>query len=430
MYGPLIVLAGKLCIRVVTGDLDMQIANTIREFGSIAKSLHWVIALLVITMIPLGIIANGMAEGIRDTNVISTEEDIARAVLLFSVHKTMGVAIFFLAILRVGWAIIQPRPGPLNAENRIETFAAKTIHALLYGSLLLVPLSGWVHHAATTGFAPIWWPLGQSLPFVPKSQMVAEISSGLHIIFERVLLVTISLHVAGALKHHFIDRDQTLRRMLPGRVEVGEPSQQNHSLLPFAAALMTWIAAIGISAVAGELGRQPQSSPVQKLVEVSSDWRVKEGAVNITITQMGVRVVGNFSDWTAAINFSEPDKAGPAGSLEAEISIGSLTLGSVTHQAKGKDFFDAETFPTAKFTAEIFKTNSGHEARGKLTIKDQSIDILLPFELLLERETATMSGSLVLNRLDFGIGQATKNEATLAFAVQVSVALTAQKMTQ
>ena len=419
-----------MCNHNATGDPDMQIANTTREFGSVAKSLHWVIAVLVITMIPLGIIANGVAEGIKDTNVITTEEGIAQAIFLFSLHKTLGVAIFLLAIMRVAWAIIQPRPGLLNAENKIETFAAKTVHWLLYGSLLLVPLFGWVHHAATTGFAPIWWPLGQSLPLVPKSQMAAEISSALHIIFGRVLIVAILLHVVGALKHHFVDRDQTLHRMLPGRVEVPELPQKKTGLLPSAAALFTWIVAIGISVAAGEFDPQSQSSSVQELVEVSSDWQVKEGVVNIVITQMGIPVVGKFLNWTAAIKFSEPGKAGPAGSVEAEISIGSLKLGSVTHQAKGKDFFDVESFPTAKFMAEIFKTDSGHEARGRLTIKDQSIDIVLPFDLLLERETATMLGSLVLDRLDFGIGQGTRSEATLAFAVQVSVALTAQKVTQ
>jgi hypothetical protein len=84
--------------------------------------------------------------------------------------------------------------------------------------MLIVPLSGWVHHAATTGFAPIWWPFGQSLPFVPVDATVAATAGAMHWLFTKILAASILLHVAGALKHHLIDRDATLRRMLPGHV--------------------------------------------------------------------------------------------------------------------------------------------------------------------------------------------------------------------
>lgn len=190
----------------------MSLPNTQMHYGSVAKFFHWLTALLIVTLIPLGIYANGLP--------YETSEELTRKAWFFSLHKTMGVTVFFVALARIIWAVSQPKPALLHADRKIESLAAETVHWLLYGSLMLVPLSGWIHHAATTGFAPIWWPFGQDLPLVPISDSVAAATAGLHIVFERVLVFSIFLHVAGALKHHLIDRDATLRRMLPGKPEL------------------------------------------------------------------------------------------------------------------------------------------------------------------------------------------------------------------
>jgi polyisoprenoid-binding protein YceI len=93
----------------------------------------------------------------------------------------------------------------------------------------------------------------------------------------------------------------------------------------------------------------------------------------------------------------------------------------------GADYFDSATYPTARFEGEIVKTETGYEATGPLTIRDQSVPITLPFELTFAGDTATMRGTTTVNRLDFNIGQGTQDEGTLAFAVDIDVALTAKK---
>ena len=93
----------------------------------------------------------------------------------------------------------------------------------------------------------------------------------------------------------------------------------------------------------------------------------------------------------------------------------------------GPDFFDAAQFPTARFQAGLFKTETGFEARGPLTIRGQSVDIVLPFTLDLQGDTARVAGSVDLNRLDFGIGKTLPQEDSLAFDVTVSVSLTATR---
>jgi len=229
----------------------MALSNSNRSFGSVTKTFHWLTALLIITIIPIGLIANDLAQDIRNPDIASDVEDFTRAFWLFSLHKTLGVTIFFVALARIIWAFTQPRPGLLNGTNRPEAFAAQTVHWLLYGALVLVPLTGWITHAATSGFAPIRWPFGQSLPFVPKNADLAALFASLHITLQRVMFVALALHILGALKHHFVNGDATLRRMLPGNLKTPAPPAQHFNLWPVLAALIVWGAAITIGLYTG-----------------------------------------------------------------------------------------------------------------------------------------------------------------------------------
>ncbi|WP_171178707.1 cytochrome b/b6 domain-containing protein [Ruegeria sp. HKCCD8929] len=406
----------------------MALSNTARSYGGVTKTFHWLTALLILTVIPLGWIASDLAHTVNDPSHTPTEAEVARAAFLFSLHKTIGVTIFFVALARILWTLTQTKPGLLNAENKPEAFAAETVHWLLYGSLVLVPLTGWIHHAATEGFAPIWWPLGQDLPFVPKGPAIAAVTAGLHWVLQWVLVIAVGLHIAGAVKHHVIDGDFTLRRMLPGSTEAPEPPTQDHARLPIVAALVLWGVALTAGAWVGAFDTHGASAPAgAELAEVQSDWQVQEGSLAITVMQLGSPVTGEFADWTAAITFDDPAEPGPAGTAEVTISVGSLSLGSVTAQALGADFFHAETFPTASFNAELVKTDTGYEARGPLTIRDKTVDIALPFTLDMEGDTANVTGELELQRLDFGIGSKMPDEGSLAFAVKVAMNLTATR---
>ncbi|MGH1577229.1 cytochrome b/b6 domain-containing protein [Planktotalea sp.] len=399
----------------------MPAANTATSYGSVTKTFHWLTVLLIFTAIPLGIIANKMA--------YDTSEALAMKAFLFSMHKTVGVTAFFVALARIAWALKQPKPAGLHPERRAESFLAELVHWLLYGSLVLVPLTGWIHHASTSGFAPIWWPLGQNLPLVPKSEPLAALTAGLHIVFERVLIVSIILHIAGALKHHVIDKDDTLRRMLPGHVSAGTPDNAN-KFAPMSAAIGVWIAAIGIGSALGVYHAHDTTSPRASLEEVQSDWQVQSGTLSLSTVQFGGEVNGSFEDWTAEIAFAPKDGPGSHGSVRVVVSIGSLTLGSVTEQALGPDFFDVSTHPTAIFQADLMYQADGYTAEGTLNIRGVEVPVVMPFELTLEGEVADMTGRLLLDRRAFKIGDNMPDESSLSFAVNVDVALTAQRVGQ
>lgn len=400
-----------------------MLQNSNSTYGAVTKSFHWLIALLILTNIPLGIYANGLP--------FDTGEALAQKAFVFSMHKTLGIAIFVIALARILWAIWQPKPAGLHPERRAETFLAELVHWLLYASLIVVPLSGWIHHAATTGFAPIWWPFGQSLAFVPKDDGVAHTFASLHVIFERVLVVSFILHFAGALKHHFVDRDVTLKRMLPGKTDPGTLPETPHSRLPFVAALGVYGVALAIGASLGLFAHDDSRPVTPTLAAVETGWDVQDGTLGITVRQLGSDVQGSFEDWTAAINFAEtPDADGRHGDVEVTISIPSLTLGSVTSQALGADFFNASSFATATYTADIFADGEGYIARGTLRIKDNEAPVNLPFTLQIEGDTAQMQGQAKAQRLDYGIGTTYPDESSLGFEVAIDVALTAVRVAE
>ena len=139
----------------------MSARNTPRSFGTVTRTFHWLTALLILTAIPLGVIANRLP--------YDTAQALAQKAQLFSLHKTLGIAAFLLGLARILWALVERHPAPLHPDRKAELTLASAVHWLLYISLVAVPLTGWVHHAAVTGFAPILWPFGQTLPVVPLS---------------------------------------------------------------------------------------------------------------------------------------------------------------------------------------------------------------------------------------------------------------------
>lgn len=396
----------------------MALSNTEIRYGSVTKGFHWLTALLILTLIPLGLIANQLP--------YETDTQLAQKAWLFSLHKTLGVAAFFVAVGRILWALSQPKPGLLNAEKKAESFAAEIVHWLLYGALVIVPLSGWIGHAAAAGFAPIWWPFGQGLPLVPKSVGIEHFFASMHWVATKVLAISLILHIAGALKHHFIDKDATLRRMLPGEVPLGPLPEQRHSKKPLLGSIVVWALAVALGGVLANSGAKETVAAVA-LEDVASQWRVLDGSIGITVNQFGSEVSGQFEDWTAAITFDETIETGDVGSVTATIAIPSLTLGSVTQQAMGADFFDAANHDTAVYDAVIRNGNDGYEAIGTLRLKGNEVPVNLSFGLGLENDVAHMRADFTLDRRDFGIGDNLADEATVAFAVNVAVKLTATR---
>ncbi|MDP2083125.1 MAG: cytochrome b/b6 domain-containing protein [Pseudotabrizicola sp.] len=394
----------------------MSARNSHRSYGRVARLFHWTTAALILLAAPLGIIANRLP--------YDTAQSLAFKAQVFSLHKTLGVVVFFVALGRILWALLEAHPAPLHPERRLELWVARLVHWMLYISLVAVPLTGWVHHAAVTGFAPIWWPFGQGLPFVPQSEAVAQAAGSAHWVFTKLMIVSIILHIAGALKHHVIDRDDTLRRMTLGTLAPANPVPARRTALP----LLTAAALFGLGAGVAALPRgEPITTTPTVAAAPAGNWQVSAGTLSIGVAQMGQSVSGSFATWSADITFDEVATNGSHGNVTVTIDTASLTLGSVTTQAKSADFFDTANFPQAIFTANILPAASRYEATGTLTLRGAEVPVTLPFTLTIDGDTATMTGQTSLDRRDFGMGASYGDESSVGFGVVVDVDLTANR---
>lgn len=393
-------------------------ANSKTRYGATALTLHWLSALLFLSVFASGYLAHSAPE--------ATSLEVTRKLTLFSVHKTLGVWIFCVAIIRILWAIGQPRPLPLAGRSKTEQSLSDITYWLLYSAMVLVPLTGWTYHSATTGYAPIWWPFWQDIPFVPKSAFLARLMQGLHYLFMLVFAGSIALHLLGTLKHQFMDRDQTLARMF-GRGAPKVSAARLPQAKPALTAVLVWMLALY---GATQLMKQPQLDVLAATSQTQTidRWTVEQGSLGFEISQFERPVQGDFAQWDAQISFRELAPNGSHGAVTVSINLTSLDLGPLTAQALGPDYFDVSAHPVALFDALIYPAPEGYVAKGQIILRGISKDIDLPFRLDHGPQSARMRAELTLNRFDFAIGQTLTDLKLLGEEVLVSIDLTAKPL--
>ena len=218
-------------------------------YDPLTRVLHWLAACVILSNAILGF------SMVRIAPV--DEAAAAEIIRLYTIHKSLGLLSFAVALARIGWAVTGARrPGPLHPERRIETFAAATVHWSLYGAMLVMPLSGWLYHAASPPFAPIPWPFGQGLPGIEKSPDLALVLRTVHRMSSWVLYGAVALHLAGAFKHAIVDMDATMARMTSGLGT--EAARARTRPLPALAALALWAASV-FAAV--QTAPEPEADP-------------------------------------------------------------------------------------------------------------------------------------------------------------------------
>lgn len=180
----------------------MAAGTSLQRYNVGAMALHWVTAALIVVNLVLGISMVPMA--------ISP-----RKIQWYLAHKSFGISIFLLTSLRLGWRAARghPEPVPMPAW---QTRAARLSHAALYVLLFLIPLSGWLYSSAT-GVQVLYLRLIPLPSPLPKDRALADALRMLHVGLNVTLVAVVALHTVAALKHHFVDRDDVLARMLPFR---------------------------------------------------------------------------------------------------------------------------------------------------------------------------------------------------------------------
>lgn len=179
------------------------------KYTPVAVALHWLIGLIVIFQIPYGHYAHGLERG--------TEARLAA----YQFHESLGIIVLLLMVLRIIWRLTHPAPDLLPGQKRWEKITTKAVHHGFYLILILQPLAGWAT-MSTSSSAPALELFGV-IPWF-KLTFLRGLSEGreAHVFFENVhiylgwlLVAMITIHVLAVLKHTFISKDDTLKRMLP-----------------------------------------------------------------------------------------------------------------------------------------------------------------------------------------------------------------------
>lgn len=179
----------------------MTLKNTAESYGAVAKGFHWVIAVLIIGLLAVGLYMSDLPPDPFKFQ-------------LYGMHKAFGITVLGLAVLRLLWRFSAVVPASLPHHAQWEKFLARAAHYALYALMIAIPLSGWAMSSA--GGHPVsFFGLFEIPPLVGKNPELGHDLAELHETLAWTLMGVLALHIAGAIKHHFVDKDETLRRMLP-----------------------------------------------------------------------------------------------------------------------------------------------------------------------------------------------------------------------
>jgi len=189
----------------------MQFKNSSNGYGVVAQALHWLIAVLIVVQWVLAELADdaGHDKAVHPAAALQELTLLAR-------HKSVGLTIFALAVVRLLWRFVSAPPPMPSAMPRWQVFAAKATHFAFYALLLLMPISGLVMSAAAN--FPVSYFGWFTIPnLVAPDEALADVMKERHELLFDILFGLAVVHIVAALKHQFIDRDDVLRRMLPWR---------------------------------------------------------------------------------------------------------------------------------------------------------------------------------------------------------------------
>ncbi len=179
----------------------MPIKNTLHAYGIISKIFHWSSSMLILALLIVGFLMVGFEEPLKSS--------------IYMAHKSTGMLLLFWLLARLMWRLANPVPEQLPKTCPWEKGMARYGHPLLYGLIILMPLSGWIKSTAS-GYPPTLYGYGTfPFPFVETSELLTSIGVYLHRYTAWVLVILILLHIGVAIKHHAVNKNYILKRMLP-----------------------------------------------------------------------------------------------------------------------------------------------------------------------------------------------------------------------
>jgi cytochrome b561 len=181
----------------------VMLLNTDRHYGAAAIALHWLAAALIAALVALGIYMVRLPDVGFDT----------KKIILVLIHKEVGMLALALAAARLAWRQLNPLPRLAETLPEWQKVTAIFVHFCFYALMMALPVTGWVMSSAA-GLSVSFVGLFMLPDFVPHDEALFGWLRQTHDWLGYTIAMFICLHAGAALRHHFLLRDQTLRKML------------------------------------------------------------------------------------------------------------------------------------------------------------------------------------------------------------------------
>lgn len=408
-----------------------------QRYGTAAIFLHWAIAALLAFQISVGWALDALG---------------ARGFALYQLHKSVGITVLALTLLRIAVRYWKPRPAKL--EGGWQGALASAVHVGLYTFMLAAPLTGWALVSTAKVKVPTLLfgiiPLPH-LPLPAGSHALAENGHGL---LAWLGIALVLLHVAGALRHHVLMRDGLIWRMIPNRSPVllvalpalilvgflagrailpapqAAPADKTQTPVPVPAdesepADVAASQAVNAAAPADNALANAAQAVETEAVGPPPAWTVQPGGrIGFSVGNDGEAISGSFAKWTATI-VMDPDHPNSA-DIKVRIDMASASVGDAYKDGMlpGDEFFGVAAHPTATFVAKGAEATgpNRYRANGTLTLKGvskpQSIRFTLSGPNGKADATRKVSGSATIARAPFGVGN---GDSSTSLGPQVAV---------
>ena len=339
-----------------------------QRYATTAVLLHWTIAALLAALLGLGWWMTRLPPGGE------------LQFMLYQVHKSLGITVLLLSLLRLVRRLLVPSPPLPRAMPRWARGAARCVQGALLALTLAIPLTGWALVSAsrlaipTVLFGVLPWP---DLPGIgrlgPATRHGLEpVLAQAHATLAWAMAALALLHAGAAIFHHALRGDRVLRRMLP---------------------VVVAIAFVG--ATAGSVRAQ--------------DWKIdpERSRLGFEGVETGNAFRGRFERWTAEIAFDPADPAAARVRVVVDIASASSDERRRDEAMLGEDWLDARAFPRAVFEAEGFRARDGggFETAGTLVLRDRRQPVVLAFSLEEVQGAMHARGEATLVRTRFGVGR-------------------------
>lgn len=355
--------------------------SAVRRYGDVAVLFHWLIAFFIIGLLAIG------------KYMVSLEENDPVRFALTQWHKSFGLTVLLLSVLRLVWRFVH-RPPPDDASiPDWQKSVAHLVHNVLYALMFILPLSGWIMVSAsplnidTVLFDVVTVPHLPPFDQIGNKEQVEGWLTEIHEIAGTVLILILLAHLGAALKHHFIDKDTVLVRMLP--------DWSSRSFKTKLSALVLAVAGTG----AGLYLYADSSNQAALLAAGDTE-------VSFVAEVTGESTAGIFSETavTALIDQGNLSSSSIVATVQtASVSSENSQLESTLPDA---EWFDVQSWPQATFESTGIESNTDGtlQVTGNLTIKSTTQEISFPMLLSIEADKQVARGEFVISRRDFDIG--------------------------